>query len=106
MKKNISFFSTSLYAVGLIFLFGLTACNKSSPGRTATDNTFSFSYNGTKYTLAPLNYEYSVDSMNIQISRLDIFGAIIVYQKPDCAYYSTDNTVVYASGNCQLTYGS
>src|SRR5260221_13695773 len=105
MKKNMFFFSTILCSVGIIILFELAGCKKTSTGHTASDNTFSFSYNGIQYSLGP-NDEYRVDSMNIQITRLDIFSAAIEFQKPDCAYYATDNTVVIISGNFKLTNGS
>jgi hypothetical protein len=105
MKKNIFFIPGILYAVGIIILFGLSGCKKSSIDHTASDNTFSFSYNGSRYSLAPLNYEYSVDSMTIGISRFDIFTAFIYYKKPNCAFYATDNTAVIVAGDCQLTIG-
>jgi hypothetical protein len=106
MKKHISFIPVSLYAAGIIFIFILTDCKKSSPGHTVTDNTFSFSYNGTQYALAPLSNEYGVDSTTISITKLDIFSAPIYYKIPDCAYYVTDNSMVNVSGDCQLTNGS
>src|SRR5664279_2167612 len=105
MKKNIPFISSVLCAVGLIVLLYLSGCKKTSTGHTASDNTFSFNYNGTQYSLGP-NGEYKVDSMNIEITRLDIFSAAIEFKKPDCAYYATNNTIVNVSGNCQLTNGS
>ena len=106
MKKNIFFIPGSIYTAGIIVLFGLTDCKKSSVEHKASDNTFSFSYNGSQYSLAPLKDEYKVDSMTIWIARFDIFTATINYIKPNCAYYATNNTVVNVNGNCQLTNGT
>lgn len=105
MKKESSLVQINLYIVGILLLLGFAACKKSSPGHTASENSFSFTYNGTRYSLDALG-EYQADSMNIQITALDIFGAAIIYQKPDCAFYATDHTVVNVSGSCQLTNGS
>jgi hypothetical protein len=106
MKKNIFFIPRSLYAAGIIILFGLSDCKKSSVEHKASDNTFSFRYNGSQYSLTPLKDEYRVDSMTIWIARFDIFTALINYKKPNCAYYATDNTLVNVTGNCQLTNGA
>ncbi len=106
MKKYISLTPTSLYAVCIIILFGLTDCKKSNTAPTAADDTFSFNYNGIQYSLKPLSDEYRVDSMTISITRPDIFTGAILYKKPDCAYYAKDNSTVYMSGKCQLTNGS
>jgi len=106
MKKLSIAFLTSLFAIGIIILFCLAGCKKTNDGHTASDNEFSFNYNGSQYKLAPINFEYSVDSMHIQISRPDIFDGVINFQKPDCAYYATNNELVNVSGNCHLTKGS
>jgi hypothetical protein len=106
MKKTSVAFLTSLLTVGIIILFSLTGCKKTNDGHSANDNTFSFSYNGSHYSLAPLNFEYGADSVTIGITRLDIFSAPIYYKKPDCAYYAADNSSVFVTGDCQLTNGS
>jgi hypothetical protein len=103
MKRNISFIPFRLYAVGIIIILGLTDCKKSSDGHTVYDNTFSFSYNESQYSLTPVHDEYSVDSMTIGITRLDIFTAPIYFKKPDCAFYGTDNKGVMITGDCQLS---
>lgn len=106
MKKYISFIPGSLLVMGIIIFFSLSGCKKTNADHSAHDNTFSFNYNGRQYTLTPLNNEYTVDSTGIGITRLDIFNAMIFFQKPSCAYYATDNSLVYVADKCQMTNGS
>ncbi len=58
---------------------------------------------GSQYRLAPVSFEYRVDSMQIQIFRSDIFGSVVSFRVLIARIMQLIKATVFVSGNCHLT---